>query len=87
MEVIAPQAAGLVDPGRCGRPAGIIEHRVIEHGVVQRRHDALDCVLAGSSRSASVSSCSFSLALCPVPSLFTLPRTSSARTSESRAYP
>ena len=43
--------------------------------------------LAGSSRSASVSRCSFSLTLCPVPSLFTLPRTSSARTSESQSIP
>ena len=36
-EGIARQVAGLVNQGRGGRPAGIVEH-----GVVQRRHDALE---------------------------------------------
>ena len=35
-EAIAGQAAGLVDQGRGGRPAGLVEH-----GVVQRRQDPL----------------------------------------------
>ena len=39
-EAIACQAAGLVNQGRGGRPAGIVEH-----GVVQRRQDALECGL------------------------------------------
>ena len=39
-EVVSGQAAGLVDEGRGGRPAGIVEH-----GVVQRRHDAFERVL------------------------------------------
>ena len=39
-EAIACQAAGLVDQGRGGRPAGIVEH-----GVVQRRQDVLKGVL------------------------------------------
>ena len=38
-EPIARQAAGLVDQGRGGLPAGIVEH-----GVVQRRQDALERV-------------------------------------------
>ena len=36
-EGIARQAAGLVNQGRGGRPVGIVEH-----GVVQRRQDALE---------------------------------------------
>ena len=39
-EVIARQAARLVDEGRDARPAGIVEH-----GVVHRRQDALECVI------------------------------------------
>ena len=39
-EVVAPQAAGLVDEGRGARPAGIVEHRI-----VQRRQGALECIL------------------------------------------
>ena len=39
-EGIAGTAAGLVDQGRGGRPAG-----VVQHGVVQRCQDALECVL------------------------------------------
>ena len=39
-EVIARDAADLVDEGRDARPAGIVEH-----GVVQRRQDALEPVL------------------------------------------
>ena len=36
-EGIARDAAGLVNQGRGGRPAGIVQH-----GVVQRRQDALE---------------------------------------------
>ena len=39
-EAIACQAAGLVNQGRGGRPAGIVKHRV-----VQRRQDAVERVL------------------------------------------
>ena len=39
-EAIAGNAAGLVNQGRGGRPVGIVEH-----GVVQRRQDALIHVL------------------------------------------
>ena len=39
-EAIACQAAGVVDQGRGGRPAGLVEH-----GIVQRRQDALKGVL------------------------------------------
>ena len=48
-EVIARDAAGLVDQGRGGRPAGIVEH-----GVVQRRQDVLERVLVAHDDSASM---------------------------------
>ena len=38
-EGIARDAAGLVNQGRGGRPV-----RIVKHGVVQRRQDALECV-------------------------------------------